>query len=279
MAQARAAAEEDRRRASVELERAERAAQEAEEAKAHLETERHALQATVREQAAAHARVMAEEAERAYAEVSAMLTAVRNDASLRAAEQARIELAARREAAQKKAKEAHAEVVRAAIPPGTLEMAPGKVAHHVGLERDVDILEVTPHDAIISAGPLKMRVPLSELVAPRGKKQPSTFPKGDRPEGKLQRAQQAAPAPLTTPTLRCDVRGMRADEALREVESFLDRSFRAGDPGVLILHGHGTGALKQAIRDSLAISPYVRAFRPGESHEGGDGVTVVTLAA
>ena len=45
----------------------------------------------------------------------------------------------------------------------------------------------------------------------------------------------------------------------------------------LIVHGHGTGALKQAIRDYLASSPYIRMFRPGETHEGGDGVTVVEL--
>ena len=46
---------------------------------------------------------------------------------------------------------------------------------------------------------------------------------------------------------------------------------------VLVHHGHGTGALKRAIREHLEISPYVRGFRPGESHEGGDGVTVITV--
>jgi DNA mismatch repair protein MutS2 len=74
-----------------------------------------------------------------------------------------------------------------------------------------------------------------------------------------------------------DVRGLRADEAVREVELFLDQAFRNGDPGVLVLHGHGTGALKQAVREYLEDSPYVRMYRPGESHEGGDGVTVVGL--
>ncbi|HSP80651.1 MAG TPA: Smr/MutS family protein, partial [Myxococcaceae bacterium] len=78
---------------------------------------------------------------------------------------------------------------------------------------------------------------------------------------------------------RCDVRGMRADDALTELENFLDRGMRSGEESALIIHGHGTGVLRQSIRDYLAASPYIRMFRPGESHEGGDGVTVVALRA
>ena len=44
-----------------------------------------------------------------------------------------------------------------------------------------------------------------------------------------------------------------------------------------VLHGHGSGALKAAVREHLQRSPYVSRARPGESHEGGDGVTVVQL--
>jgi DNA mismatch repair protein MutS2 len=45
-----------------------------------------------------------------------------------------------------------------------------------------------------------------------------------------------------------------------------------------LIHGHGTGALREAIRADLKASPYVAHFRAGESGEGGDGVTVVWLA-
>jgi DNA mismatch repair protein MutS2 len=76
---------------------------------------------------------------------------------------------------------------------------------------------------------------------------------------------------------RLDVRGMRVDELLREVDRFLDRLATEDAADAVILHGHGTGALKEALRDHLASSPYVASFRPGERHEGGDAVTAVRL--
>ena len=96
-------------------------------------------------------------------------------------------------------------------------------------------------------------------------------------EAAQERARAAAPAPLEAGVRRCDVRGLRADEALREVEGFLDRAFREGEPAVLVVHGHGTGALRQALRAALSASPYVQSHQPGEAYQGGDGVTRVAL--
>src|SRR5207302_101649 len=62
------------------------------------------------------------------------------------------------------------------------------------------------------------------------------------------------------------------------VELELDRATRAGEERVHVLHGHGSGALKAAVREHLQHSPYVGRARPGEQHEGGDGMTVVELA-
>jgi len=139
------------------------------------------------------------------------------------------------------------------------------------------VLELAGDEVLVSAGALKMRVPRAELVGARDSRPASRFPSSDRTRASIDRAAGAAPGTLEAPPLRVDVRGLRADEAVREVESFLDLAFRNGDPGVLVLHGHGTGALKQAVRAYLEDSPYVRMYRPGESHEGGDGVTVVGL--
>ena len=46
---------------------------------------------------------------------------------------------------------------------------------------------------------------------------------------------------------------------------------------VTVIHGHGTGALKSAVRDFLSTSPYVAKYRPGEDTEGGDGVSIIDL--
>ena len=74
-----------------------------------------------------------------------------------------------------------------------------------------------------------------------------------------------------------DLRGQRADEALRAVESFLDRSALGGVSPVIIVHGHGTGALRKEVRAYLAGSPYVARWVPGEPRQGGDGVSIVEL--
>jgi DNA mismatch repair protein MutS2 len=74
-----------------------------------------------------------------------------------------------------------------------------------------------------------------------------------------------------------DVRGKAADEALDEVVAALDRAVMEGAPYVRVIHGHGTGRLKGALRDYFRDSPYVEEYRPGDRSEGGDGVTVARL--
>lgn len=74
-----------------------------------------------------------------------------------------------------------------------------------------------------------------------------------------------------------DLRGYRVEEALDEVERYLDQASLANLTPVTIIHGHGTGALKQSVRDFLKTSPYVAKFRPGTDTEGGDGVCIVEI--
>src|SRR5262249_24253025 len=74
-----------------------------------------------------------------------------------------------------------------------------------------------------------------------------------------------------------DVRGERVDAAIALAEKFLDDALRAGTDGVLVIHGHGTGALRDRLREHLRLCPGVSGIRPGTPDEGGDGVTVALL--
>jgi DNA mismatch repair protein MutS2 len=74
-----------------------------------------------------------------------------------------------------------------------------------------------------------------------------------------------------------DLRGARVDEALDALARYLDDAAVAGMAQVTIIHGLGTGALRDAVRRHAADHPGVRSVRPGERGEGGDGATIVTL--
>lgn len=74
-----------------------------------------------------------------------------------------------------------------------------------------------------------------------------------------------------------DLRGYKVEEALDSLETYLDKASLANLACVTIIHGHGTGALKSAVREFLNVSPYAAKYRPGESEEGGDGVSIVDI--
>ncbi|MCM8747101.1 endonuclease MutS2 [Thermomicrobium sp. CFH 73360] len=83
----------------------------------------------------------------------------------------------------------------------------------------------------------------------------------------------------TTPTVEPELhlRGLRVEEALVRLDRYLDRAVRAGLPWVRIVHGKGTGALRQAIHDFLRNHPLVERWELAGPYEGGHGVTVVYL--
>ncbi|HEX4454114.1 MAG TPA: Smr/MutS family protein, partial [Kofleriaceae bacterium] len=74
-----------------------------------------------------------------------------------------------------------------------------------------------------------------------------------------------------------DVRGQRADEAVANVDRFIDESLLASRDTAFVVHGHGTGALRTAVRSHLGRHQGIQTFRAGEPNEGGDGVTVAFL--
>jgi len=141
------------------------------------------------------------------------------------------------------------------------------------LRAEAEVLEIIGDGNVrLSAGPLKLTVPVGELRAPA----PAEVPVGPpRPPKSYALAEEPV---IPTRDATCDLRGLRVDDAVSMATTFLDRSIGANRRVVFLLHGHGTGAVRAAIREELERSPYVERFRPGDADQGGDGVTVVWLA-
>jgi DNA mismatch repair protein MutS2 len=77
--------------------------------------------------------------------------------------------------------------------------------------------------------------------------------------------------------LQLDLRGLRRDEALEQLETYLEDAALAGLPSARIVHGKGTGAIRQAVRELLRSSPHVSRFASEPDATGGDGATQVFL--
>jgi DNA mismatch repair protein MutS2 len=80
------------------------------------------------------------------------------------------------------------------------------------------------------------------------------------------------------PSIEFDMRGWRVDDVVPELERYLNDAYMANLPFVRLIHGKGTGALRQVVREELATNPLVSAFRSADAREGGDGVTIAELA-
>jgi DNA mismatch repair protein MutS2 len=77
--------------------------------------------------------------------------------------------------------------------------------------------------------------------------------------------------------MELDLRGKRVEEGLTELEHYLDSAFMARLPWVRIIHGKGTGKMRQAVRQLLSQHSQVRSWEEGKDGEGGAGVTVAKL--
>jgi len=122
----------------------------------------------------------------------------------------------------------------------------------------------------VQLGALKLRVPANDIVRLSRRQARS------EPVSSVSIPRRADPTPVD---LQIDLRGWRVDEALEEVDAYLNNAVMAGMHQVRLLHGKGTGALRQAIREQLAHHPLVKSFASADPRDGGDGITVVTLAS
>ncbi|HEX9495269.1 MAG TPA: endonuclease MutS2 [Candidatus Limnocylindria bacterium] len=119
--------------------------------------------------------------------------------------------------------------------------------------------------AEVASGPLRLRVPRDQL---------RPAPRQDAPIRSLRPAVQGA---ATNVPLQLDLRGARAEEALAELDRYLNNAAVAGYDRVRVVHGKGTGALRNAVREALSSHPLVREQTPAAANEGGEGATIVRL--
>ena len=167
-------------------------------------------------------------------------------------------------------RELQAQKLRATTPPRRPEQRPiavGDLVHVRGLNLRGTVLSLAEQDggADVNIGNVRLRIDLGRLSL--AESQPEEESPGVRVK--------LGPS-LSTPEL--DLRGMRAEEALVRLEEFLDKVVRDGLSSVRIIHGRGTGALRQAVREHLPGHPLARSFAPEPPERGGDGATVVELA-
>src|SRR5512141_1956529 len=155
---------------------------------------------------------------------------------------------------------------------------PGRKVFVVSLSKEAEVAAPAAagdREVEVAAGGMKVRVPRDQVrvFLPPGGTRERRADGGSRPV-------EASPGAvhLQTPENTLDLLGMYVDDALPEIDAFLDRQSMAQASHVFLIHGHGTGALKTAVRRHIAASPYAKRSLPAPREQGGDGVTIVLLA-
>jgi DNA mismatch repair protein MutS2 len=237
-----------------------------EEAVARREAEIHGRAREIEKRAAAS---VVDKLRAAEEEVRASLAALREGASRERAEAARAAIGEARAAAIEVQRDPVASQ-RAAREGDRVRVA------RVGIIGEV--VAVRGNELEIRSGAMTLRAKASELEV-LGRAGPAP---GGRGPSVSRSVRSEAPSDwiataMRTPTNTLDLRGARVEEGIERLDAFLDDSMLEGRDVVFVLHGHGTGAMKDAIRKVLSRSPYVADSAPAPDDQGGDALTVSRL--
>jgi DNA mismatch repair protein MutS2 len=142
------------------------------------------------------------------------------------------------------------------------ELQVGDIVYVKSLDVKGEVVNIQRKEAQVAVGRLQMRANLKDLEF---RERPS------EEEGEIVVKVPSTPAAA----LEFDMRGMRVEEGLAELDRFLDSAFRGRMPWVRIIHGKGTGKLKDAVRQALRQNSHITSWEEGKDGEGGAGVTVV----
>jgi len=131
-------------------------------------------------------------------------------------------------------------------------------------------------DAEVQVGSLRVRARLVDLIR-KGQEEESP----EKTEERKQVAEGSGRAVLSStksPGLELNLRGKLVEDGLEELDRYLERAYSSGLLFVRIVHGKGTGRMREAVRNALKDSPYVASFEEPKENEGGAGVTVAKIA-
>jgi len=206
----------------------------------------------------------------AEAEVRRTMEALRGGSSQRHAEEARAAISAARVIV--------AEAVRDRAAP-TREPREGDRVRVLGLGIVGEVVACRGDELEVRAGAMTVKAKASdvELVPTGAAQKPPRSQTPSRPRRERASSPDWIDSALRMPANTLDLRGVRVEEGIARLESFLDEAMLESREVVFVLHGHGTGAMKSAVRRVLAASPYVSATMPAPEDQGGDALTVSRL--
>lgn len=122
--------------------------------------------------------------------------------------------------------------------------------------------------AFVQAGIIKTKVPISNLRLEKKKEEQKNRTRTVK--GVTGRAERTA-------TTEVDLRGMASDEAIMELDKYIDNAVMCGIPSITVIHGKGTGVLRKAVQAHLRLHKNIRSYRLGVFGEGEDGVTIAEI--
>ncbi len=158
-----------------------------------------------------------------------------------------------------------------------VEGGPIRIGDHVRLddaEATGEVLELGEKEALVALGQMKVRAKLGRLTKVGGPSKQRVEVRRSKGEG---RSSGRTAMPALDAERRIDLRGQRVDEAIPAVMRLVDEAVMAGLEAVEVLHGTGTGALREAVREYLDTRPDVARVADAPWDEGGPGVTLVAL--
>jgi DNA mismatch repair protein MutS2 len=169
--------------------------------------------------------------------------------------------------------------------PRPLKVGDSVLVRSLGLQGEILAIDEEDETADVQVGGFRVQAGLNELRRDKGgprQKAEKSAPDRSEPE-KSAPPERPAPTrsvslpPLPEVPLSFDMRGWRAADVSERLDRYLNDAYLADLPAVRLIHGKGSGVLRQVVRDMLRDHPLVRSFEGGGA-EGGEGVTVATFA-